>query len=322
MKHRAVVSLIVAAVAMVWADGAAAQERRGGAPAALERGSGALPQSLYRGEQPAVLAPQPEDDPRVVAQDTIDRFASLYAGQGRPRMAIFWNRGFSDRLSQWFSVRRKVVTATKETTGRDTRAQGGGGVNIQVGEGTTGPDAGAGERGDVDLREEARIVGEVQHLRTERHSTAMSGARLWQFQDDFLGPLMDAGVRVVDRDTVMRLTAADQRDQRDPNLQHVETDALRGYADMLVEVLLQGTSKGPVFRVAVKQIEDGRLVANVVSPRRDREDYDEEAEFGIGKYDATRWGFMEDEEAKRVLSKYAHKLAINVMESLIRSWSY
>jgi len=176
-----------------------------------------IPQSMYRDGGPAVLSPPKEEE--TIDTSAVERkFKSLYAKQGAPRMAFYWNRELSDRLSQWFGVARKAITESG-----DIRVTGDKNLDVNV---------------------EAVTGVEDQYRRTDPRRRGPRGADAWKFEGGFLKPFFKAGAKVVDRSAIMRLTASSSQTGRNPDVQHIETQSLVGYADLLVEILVDETEDG------------------------------------------------------------------------------
>lgn len=204
----------------------------------------------YRKGMPAVLSPNAPPPPARNGARTTLAFRRAYGRQHRPRIAIFWNREFSDRLSQWIAASRTLST-------RDASVKGSG----RDKSGPLSIDATAGS-----AHAEYRQVSAPEAARTGMGVLADA-----QFEAGFSAPLLAAGVRLVDRSTIMRLTHGKQesptRSGGVPDAQLVETDALRGYADDIAEIVMLPDSRasgGKAFRVVIKSIHDGKVIANLV----------------------------------------------------------
>ena len=80
----------------------------------------AIPESLYRSGTPPVL----QSETTAVFRNRgsiIANFARVYGTKGRPRIAIFWNRRFDDRLSDWTTGVRLTQTETTQARCRGRR---------------------------------------------------------------------------------------------------------------------------------------------------------------------------------------------------------
>lgn len=236
-----------------------------------------------------VVPPPPPPDFQVNAGVTIERFKQAYTRRGAPRIAVFWNRQLSDRLSQWVATNRVVTTdnvAIMREAGRND-----------------GKEAGSGER-----------VVSSQKLDRDPTRTSPGEPWTWEFQDGFLEPLLRAGARVVDRAAIVRLTAAKRSgvgSAAAPDEQTVEIQALQGFADVLVEILV-GPS-GQNLNAMVKEVNTGLILASINSrnlpgaaPTRE--------------YLATSRGFESRDQPPQI-SSVASSLSLGVMDGLVRAWA-
>lgn len=255
-----------------------------------------LPQELYRSGQPRVIQPAPKETVQIDAAPIIDRFAVAYAAQNRPRLAIFYNREFSDRLSQWFGVSRVALTEK-----RDARLSG----ELEKTEGKV--DLKGSSTGTVGVGRQDRL--------TDPRRRGLDGVAGWRFENAFSKPFLEAGVRLIDRAAVMRLTAAGSTEAHD--VQQIETAALTGYADILVEILFEefrSDDKGErttIFRVTAKNVKTGEIVTQILAEPKDNETK--------RKYIGTRDGFVAVDEAPP--KKNGYDVAIELIQAMNQAWS-
>jgi hypothetical protein len=236
------------------------------------------------------VPPPPAPDPQAAAEAVIERFKQAYARRGSPRIAVFWNRQLGDRLSQWVATDRVVVTGNAAVVREGGRADG-----EKV--------AASGER-----------VVSAQKLDRDPARTSPGETWTWEFQNGFLDPLFRAGARVVDRAAIVRLTAARRSgvgSAAAPDEQTVEIQALQGFADVLVEILV--SPSGQDLNALVKEVSTGMILASVNSrslpgaaPTRE--------------YLATSRGF-ESREKPPELSRVASTLSLGVMDGLVLAWA-
>jgi len=218
---------------------------------------------------------------------TIVRFQKGYDASGKPRIAVFLNRVLSDEVRDWTMDEGWVFYA--ETTGK------------------------GGWRG------EGYYVDPVDE----------SGARpnpreywMWAFEDGFIEPFTETGAKLIDRATILRLTAAQEQGKqgtlRPLASKKIETDALVGYADVFIEVLIStdpSSSYGFQFKSTAKEVKTGRLLANVTSVSWERDAAQEE-------YVGTRHGYKKAERTAKPpkLQETARTLALETMSALARTW--
>jgi hypothetical protein len=275
---------------------AAAQEPRGTVPPP----PAAAPEPAPAARDTGVLTPPPAPEFQAEVAAVVGRFDPAYALKGSPRIAVYWNRQLSDRLSQWNSTDRVVLEERAAVSGQ-----------------RTGP---AAERVDVQAQGERDAALTRQGMGQEARRAGPGEPWEWEFQNGFLDPFMRARARIVDRAAIMRITAAGTQTRvgrpRTLDAAPVEVDALRGLADLFVEVLLTPSPQmpgGQEFLAVVKDVNTGQILAHVnsrnamqrLSPRRD--------------YVATSRGF-EPRDTPPPLRDLASNLAINVMDALLQAW--
>lgn len=244
---------------------------------------------------------------------TVASFADAYRRNGKPRLALYWNRQLSEALTDWYS---------------DVRVVNGSQSNSSM-------------SGDFNLNQSSNSQNtlEVQRRVQDSRRGAVSESFEWEFQEAFLAPFLEAGATVVDRGAMMRLTAADQPASSEKT---VEVRGLQGKADYLMEVLVSPnwkSSTGYELRTRIIEVKTGAIVAMVNSknlkewnPEKqvvatdrgfvDPNDEDDDESFGPqgeDKYRATASGFERKRKPPK-LSKIAQNLAYNTMNGLMRQW--
>lgn len=205
-------------------------------PGTIEPAQPATPGEPYR--------PYGTDAP-ATASTTIDAavleaFRAAYGKAGKPKLAIFVNRDFSDDVRDWGSdVRLKEGFVESRVTdqGRVT----GAGTAITTVE--------TRNDGDRRPREEQWI---------------------WRLDESILNPLLGVGAHVIDRAMAMRLTAVNATPDAlgEVSVKNIETNALKGHADILVEVLVSNSRSaqfGYVFTIKATSIKDGRIMVRASS---------------------------------------------------------
>lgn len=278
--------------------------------------------------EPPPPAPAPERDGQVMAKPTkkdggggafaaqgatIASFADSYARNGRPRLALYWNKQLSEALSDWYSDMRVVNSSQNNST----------------------------MSGDFNLNQSGNSQNtlEVQRRVQDSRRAAVTESFEWEFQEAFLAPFLEAGATIVDRGAMMRFAAADQPAS---NEKTIEVRGLQGKADYLMEVLVSPnwkSSTGYELRTRILDVKTGAIVAMVNSknlkewnPEKpiqatdrgfvDPNDDDDDESFGPqgeDKYRATGTGFERKRKPPK-LSKIAQNLAYNTMNGLMRQW--
>lgn len=245
--------------------------------------------------------------------DMLANFASAYARNGKPKLALFWNRQLSDALNEWYSDTR-IVNRT------DSNSSMSGELNL-------------------DQSGSNQNTTAIERRVTDPRRVTTSESFEWEFQDGFLAPFLEAGVTVLDRAAIMRLTGVDMAGTGERT---VETRALQGKADYLMEVLVspnQRSSVGYELRARILDVKTGAIVAMVNSkslkewnPEKqvlatdrgfvDPNDLDDDDGFGPEgeeKFSAGSTGFHTRRKPPK-LSKIAGNLAHNTMTGLMRQW--
>lgn len=196
----------------------------------------AIPESMYRKDVPATLVPE---IPLASAEPARNRtaFSSAYAKAGRPAIVVLWNREFTDMLQQGTAAQLSIDTSS--STSRNTTP---GQMNIE-------------SRGNTTIT--SQTVKSQQGLRDgpiERVNLQMRSA--------FMQTLTSAGVRLVDRNLVMRSTAASKKGSN-LDSQEIEMAAMSKHAKILMEVLNTPDPASPTgwaTYVSIKRLADGILL--------------------------------------------------------------
>lgn len=222
----------------------------------------------YRDGVPEVLGPPAGTAPGKVSGD----FGAQYRRHGSPRMAIFWMRRLSDRTVP----EMRTVERVDEAFGIDAT---GGTRSSAATWGTTVPYWGRTDRygrADVETQSSGSISGQRSLRREQRSGPVADPSDDWLPEEvslaaeaSLLQELRRAGVKLVDRNTVLRLQGA----AGGSNPQAIEAAALRAKADLLVEVVATpswDSETGVLYRVDVKDLRSGQVVAAFATPAEPR----------------------------------------------------
>lgn len=179
------------------------------------------------------------------------------------RIAIYMNRKFSDRTKEWITPVRAssntTVYGNKQSSG--TMTQGG-----QVTNSNNSSDIGVSGQTTQGL--DFRMVDQP------RQGPGEESAWMWEFQDGFMNAFLEAGANLVDRSVITRLQGAESlrgKNEATVNEQTIEVDALKGYADIFIELLAspkRSSSKSPYnydLKAMAKEVKTGRILAMVTS---------------------------------------------------------
>lgn len=202
-----------------------------------------IPESAYRKGMPEVMTP-----PVVAsAEPALNQsgFSKAYARAGRPAIAVLWNREFTDMLEQNSASQVSIDTTRASTV---------------VGEAVRMPGYSAAQVSGA-------VVGNTtitaQNIKTQQGLRDGPAERVdLQMRSAFMQTITASGVKLVDRNIVMRKTAARQKGNLDS--QQIETDALSQHAKLLMEVLNTRDTASPTgwaTYVSIKRLSDGVVLA-------------------------------------------------------------
>lgn len=195
--------------------------------------------------QPQVLKSAPRPVPHVATP-----WAALREQLGaRNRVMLFWEA----------QLESDVATSYKEVETLDRRVHGNA---AQV----------AGVANTYDGAVGVSVAGADAHLhqRSEKFTegegparTALSGDAQ-AMQSEFMAQLRQGGVRFIDRTLATRLAGIDAGGER-PNVHAIETQALVGHADYLIEVTSRAddaAASGRRFHVALRDVASGETLVD------------------------------------------------------------
>ena len=263
----------------------------------------AIPEALYRPDTPTVLQPAEADLFRR-RDEIVREFARAYRTQGRPRIALFWNRFYDDRMSEWTSG---VRVAESE------RMRFNGSISGERSDGSGAAGSIAGSLG-ADLSRDRSVEAEWRAPRPARWG--LDDALALELEAGFTALLTEATVAVLDRAAIMRLQDRAQGSAT-ADTQRLETDALLSRADLLIELVMAPHPSAPLgasFRVTVKEVRTGRVVAS-------RTGDGHAASLASGQ----RWevgddGFVRASGQRETAWLVGEELALDTMTALIERW--
>jgi len=206
-----------------------------------------IPDSAYRKGQAEVLTPAPNPNDGPIFDAAL--FRAAYAKAKQPTVAVLWNREFSDMLEQGSATQLNIDSRRAGVVAREVAVMPGYAV---------GQAAGASVANTTISTQESKTEQARRRGPTERVNL--------QMRSSFLQTVSSAGVRMVDRNVVMRTTAAGRREKdKDSKLdsQDVETGALAKHATLLMEVLNTPDAASPTgwaTHVSIKRLADGAIV--------------------------------------------------------------
>jgi hypothetical protein len=217
---------------------------------------------------------------------------------------VFLNRQLSAEVREWATDERAVVQQSGAAMVKTTDAQGN------------------------ETTQKAAVKQDAQAY-VQKH-TGVGGDRsgpeeawMWSFEDGFLAPLLESGAQLVDRTTTMRLVAAGSGKAGSAtdltSVKQVEMDALKGSADMFVEILVTeapGSAYGYEFKATAKDVKTGLIKANVSSLRWNMKKRMTKEAVVTGKgYDV-----VEKEAEMPPVHMVSERLSMDMMNALARTW--
>lgn len=251
MLLRRIIMLGAAVSAIGGASVAPAQYREGQPPVA---GQGPLP---YREGQPETLTPPPPTaDPAIAIRA---RFRSAYARAGSPRIVVFWNREFTDEVGTKYENYARIDSETNATS--STRGAAVSGFGVAVG----GVDNVSTSRTSTDIR-----TG-TDRITDNRRDSAYSEAIDFDIESAFNSMLSSGGANLVDRTSIMRTTGYRNGAGATSNIQRVETAAILGKADIVIEVVQLDDPRKPdgvSYRVIGRNVRSGKTVVTLSTGAR------------------------------------------------------
>lgn len=244
--------------------------------------------------------------------DPVRAYKAAYERAGKPRIAIFWDRKFTDQLSQWKS-RYRTLTAGEATAKIESSKNN-----------KTEPTA---YKGAVNTK--GAVAHYSQSTNTVHSENELAHVEDYAFAAAFAESLIGAGTTIVDRNTIMRLEAmaanSEATSMHPTDSQLIETSALSEYADYFLEVIFDehaiARAAEDVFRINVKEVATGRVLLMLASnafPPATKEALDA----------APEWAPSEDGGFEKVYAEVplptsremGRQMAIETMAALGRVW--
>lgn len=252
--------------------------------------SAAQEEPFWRPGSPPVLQPAPPADAEADAAAPA-LFGEAWRAAGSPRLAILAQRTLDDRLSDFVAEQRLIV-------GREERSA----------EGDTAHETAVRE-----------TTARVETAAAPARAPALSGVDRLRFETGFSRPFLEAGATLVDRAAAMRILHAERASEsvshRIDDRQWIETEALRAYADMVLQISAASGDGGVGFRVAAVDLRTGETRVDLFV------DAAGATGAGKGEWRAVRGGFVRVEEESDVDFEAAgRRLALRTMEELRRAW--
>jgi len=227
----------------------------------------------------------------------------LYTAQGKPRIAIFLNRELSDEVRQWATQHKLTTAGSGELV-----AGGADFVTAQAG--------GVGGKGNQTIYEQEYV--------DENRQTILTKSNLWEIEQGFTQPFLDAGTSLVDRATIMRLSAASQKNADNSDVlvspKLIEIRSLEKYADIFIELLVMedpGLPIGFYMKASAKEVKTGKILVQVNTLSWNWDELLKKGEIVVAVADG--YEFQETQESIS-LDAASSILATDVMDELCSRW--
>jgi hypothetical protein len=234
-----------------------------------------------------------------VSKGTIIHFERIYAANKHPRIAVFLNRSLSDEIREWQSDSRVVISEEKYKEKSNTK-----------------------QEKESSLKKDATSVSIEKSTDSKNRISSPDEQWMWSFENGFMQPFMQAKAKLIDRATILRLiaTKTDKKiDAQSISVKQAEMEALKGYADIFVEILVSRAPSslyGYELKATAKEVNTGRIIANVTSLRW------KESDLRKRRVIATEKGYkVVEQKLLPPLEDIASNLAIELMNALIQTWN-
>ena len=261
----------------------------------------------------------------------INDFEQAYRKQGDPRITIFLNRELSDEVREWRMNSRTNISSSgswSETEGDSYSTNEKSNTSATAGGETESSKTGEWSKteGTTTRSGEGRSQTTIgREIRAPLHNArAYPGEKwMWAMEDGFTQVFMDAGTNLVDRAMVMRLTASDRGDEHRHadivNTKLVEIDALKGYTDIFIELIIIRDTTSPLgysFRAKAKDVNNGYLLAsaNIMT-------WDDIRIQHKRLVSTNQQGYQIDVDEFPSVMMISEQLALDIMSRLARRWN-
>lgn len=204
-------------------------------------------QETLRPDQPEVIRPAPPPGPPPTP-DFVGEFRQRYGAAGSPRIMLFWNVELSDR------GRAEIVL-------RDNESKTGVKTGSVQGQPSVGWDGSTTTNSTTRVQSNRqREIGIGERQDAKRANLPQRDAII--FERAFESEMRNTGARLVDRTMAVRSTATEKSAD---GQQQLEAEAVRGKADLLLQVLFIADSQAPLgygFDVTMRDVNSGIVLTS------------------------------------------------------------
>ena len=173
-------------------------------------------------------------------------FQKAYVNAKKPKIALFLYRQLSQDILDYESSQRLAFSAENKKDGHS---------NLVI-----------AKQNDYNIDKGVRFLTATDWM--------------WSFENQLIDDFLASGVNIVDRATVMRLVAANVDESKDSTAmlsnKKIEIDALRGYADIFIEILAlpsKDYQRRYEYRALAKRIDNGQVIATVTTLGNEIEEF-------------------------------------------------
>ncbi|MDB5798251.1 MAG: hypothetical protein JWP36_2153 [Paucimonas sp.] len=199
-----------------------------------------IPNNLYRDDDTTVVAGPKRAEVKGPSFDQ-GAFNRAYARKKKPKVAVLWNREFTDVLEQSQARQIKIETDGHALT---TRNDSGYGRSVRT----------------QDSR--STVITSQDTRETQQRRSGPSDRVELQMRSAFIQTLSSAGLRLVDRNVTMRV-AATRKKEGSTDSQRLEAESLSRAAEILMEVLCTPDTSAPLgwsIFLSAKRLGDGVIL--------------------------------------------------------------
>ena len=199
----------------------------------------------FRADQPPVLTARP-DTPTDDSAAIMESFKQKYVAARSPRIALFWNRELTDHLA-------RQALETSSTTSNKSESDSASGD-------ATSKSAEKREQAAATTVKSQSSIDDNQRESLDARSDAL-------LRSAFLETMRQGGVRFIDRNLMVRSSAAGEKTAIDDQLN--EMKALQHQADWLMQVVLVRDQRAPLgfsYRVSVEDVGSQALITELFTP--------------------------------------------------------
>ncbi len=292
---------------------------------------------------PSLLNPaEQQNDPKQIDYyQLVQDFRAIYLEKGKPRLVVYLNKELSDEVREWIAEERLNIESHSEFNESENQQTS---MNSTKKSETKDPEQTKAE-GTQELQTKSKKTNIWQKEEKSKNKTneldsnitiskdrnsAIKTERenpdekwMWAFEEGFIQTFLDNGVHIVDRATILRLSASDSKynltNKSNLEIKQNEIDALKNYSDILVELLItidDSSHHGYAFKATAKDVNSGFILAYTTIKESDISLYTER------EVVANEKGYrVEYNNQFPSIPEVSQQLAMEIMRALIAKWT-